>query len=229
MTAFAFSIQKPEIGLLQLLLCLKKFAGRLLHVNTGNALRCFDVAVCSHSFNLYLFQNKNNTLLGHQHRETVTFPLIASCSLFVASYLGTTVAQNSGWATQLLQTSSSREKQHFSFLSWLSSLSYICLPLPSSQAGQSSKANRHHSPSALCCSPEEASDERGRVGVLNSSHPPCRRHSLTRPVNGLFQTSSVLTQLSHAQAKSLSQLHSTLLKSFCGGTKWKTVCGEAHL
>lgn len=85
----------------------------LLHINTGNALRSFDVAVCSHSFNLYLFQNKNNTLLGHQHRETVTFPLIASCSFIVACYLGTTVAQNSGWATQLLQTSSVREKQHF--------------------------------------------------------------------------------------------------------------------
>lgn len=53
----------------------------------------------------------------------------------------------------------------------LSPLPYICLPLPSSQPGQSSKTNHQHAPSALCCSPEEATDEGGRLGGLNPASP----------------------------------------------------------
>lgn len=92
-----------------------------------------------------------------------------------------------------------------------------CLPLSSSQPAQSSETNHHHGPSALCCTPEEATDERGTAGILN----PRRRLSLAQPVSSLFQTLSALTLLSHTQAKSLSQLHSTLFKSFRRETKWK--------
>lgn len=197
------SVYKPWIEFWQFLLCLKKFAGCLLHINTGNALRSFDVAVCSHFFDLYLFQNKNNALLGHKHLETVTFLLIASFPFIVACYLGTTLAQNSGWATQLLQTSSVKENQHFCFLSWLYPLSAASF-ITTRAARRITSTVPLHSAVLLW---RRQMREGGLVYWI-----PRHRHSLTQPVSGLFQTSSALTQLSHTQAKSLSQLHSTLLK-----------------
>lgn len=90
-----------------------------------------------------------------------------------------------------------------------------CLPLTTSQPAQGSESNHHHGPSALCCTPEEATEERGTLAILN---PLCWL-SFTQPVSGLFQTSSALTLLSHTRAKSLCQLQSTLFKSLPGETE----------
>lgn len=85
MTTYALSIQKPEIGPLLLLLCLKKFAGRLLHINTGNALRRFDVCrLLPLLQSIFIPKQKQYT------HGTVTFPPIARFSFIVACYLGTT-------------------------------------------------------------------------------------------------------------------------------------------
>lgn len=155
---FNLNFQKPEIGFFFFFCRLKRFALRFLRIYTENTWRGFDVAVCSPQLQSIFIPKQKKTI--HSWETNISrLQLSLSRQVFLSSLL---FRHHTGTKQALGPPTTVQPRTTV--------ISFFCLTLSSSQPGQSSKTNHRQAPSALCCSPEEATDERGRFGRRSFPH-----------------------------------------------------------
>lgn len=115
------------------------------------------------------FKTNRKTSLEHKYPEIVSVLslLVFCCSVLIRhlQHKSTSALTLVGlWLLRspvLVVQISEGEPTTFSILPLLFPLPYTCLPLTLSQPERSTKANHHHRPSTLCCTPEESREREG--------------------------------------------------------------------